>query len=41
MATDPVCGMSVKESAAEFTRFLKRDSAAAVFRKHGFEPVGP
>lgn len=30
-----------KESAFEFTRFLKGDSAAAVFRKHGFEPVGP
>ncbi len=30
-----------KESAAEFNRFLKGDSAAAMFRKHGFEPVGP
>ena len=29
-----------KRSAGEFTSFLKGDSAAALFRKHGFEPLG-
>ena len=30
-----------KTAAAEFVRFLRSESSAATFRKHGFAPLGP